>query len=134
MLFNRKSELNVLINLAIIDHIIDAKEMNLIRMIGKANLISDSDIEELISHPQTITSIRDMTEEEKFEHLYFLITLMKADGRVLREEISFCEKIANRLGYESGVIGALSQHIYSSPDVKSDRGILRTKMERFRLH
>lgn len=134
MLFNRKSELNVLINLAIIDHMIDAKEMNLIRMIGKANMIPAEEIEELIAHPQTITNIRQMTDEEKFEHLYFLITLMKADGRVLREEIAFCEKIANRLGYQSSVIGALSQHIYSSPDVKSDRDVLQKKMDRYRIH
>jgi len=134
MLFNRKSELNVLINLAIIDHMMDAKETNLIRMIGKANLIPENEIEELIAHPQTITNIRQMTDEEKFEHLYFLITLMKADGRILKEEISFCEKIANRLGYEKGVISALSQHIYSTPDVQSDRNFLKTKMDRYRIH
>ena len=133
MLFNRKSELNVLINLAILDHMMDAKEVNLIRMIGKANLIPEPEIEDLIAHPQTITNIRQMTEEEKFEHLYFLITLMKADGRVLKEEISFCEKIANRLGYEKGVIGALSQHIYSTADIQSDREVLRMKMDRYRL-
>lgn len=134
MLFDRKSELNVLINLAAIDHVIDAKEINLIRMIGRANMISDEEIEELIAHPQTITDLRQMTEEEKFEHLYFLITLMKADGRILKQEITFCEKIANKLGYQSGVIGALSQHIYSTPDVQSDRNVLRKKMERYRIH
>ena len=133
MLFNRKSELNVLINLAIIDHLMDAKEANLIRMIGKANLIPDAEVEDLIAHPQTITNIRQMTEDEKFEHLYFLITLMKADGRILKEEIAFCEKIANRLGYEAGVIGALSQHIYSTADVQSDRTLLRAKMDRYRI-
>jgi uncharacterized tellurite resistance protein B-like protein len=133
MLFNRKSELNVLINLAIIDHLMDAKEANLIRMIGKANQIPEAEVEDLIAHPQTITNIRQMTEDEKFEHLYFLITLMKADGRILKEEISFCEKIANRLGYESGVIGALSQHIYSTADIQSDRTLLRAKMDRYRI-
>lgn len=133
MLFNRKSELNVLINLAIIDHMMDAKEANLIRMIGKANMIPEAEVEELIAHPQTITSIRQMTEDEKFEHLYFLITLMKADGRILKEEISFCEKVANRLDYEPGVIGALSQHIYSTGDVQSDRTLLRAKMDRYRI-
>lgn len=125
--------MNVLINLAIIDNLMDAKEANLIRMIGKANLIPEAEVEDLIVHPQTITNIRQMTEDEKFEHLFFLITLMKADGRILKEEIAFCEKIAKRLDYDAGVIGALSQHIYSTGDVQSDRGLLRAKMERYRI-
>ena len=133
MLFDRKSELNVLINLAVIDHLLDQREANLIRMIGRANQIPEEELEEMIAHPTTITRLRVMTDDEKFEHLYYLITLMKADGKVLRDEISFCRRIAHRLGYEEGVISALSQHIYGSGDVHSDRSVLKRKMDLYRI-
>lgn len=133
MLFDRKSELNVLINLAVIDHLLDAREASLIRMIGRANQIPEEEIEELIAHPSTITKLRYMTDDEKFEHLYYLITLMKADGKVLRDEVSFCRRIAHRLGYEEGVITALSQHIYSDPEIRSDREVLKRKMDLYRI-
>lgn len=134
MLFNRKAELNVMINLAVIDRMMDQKEINLIKMIGKANEISEEEVDELIKHPQTVTNLRLMTEDERFEHLYYLILLMKADGRVIREEISFCEKIALRLGYDKEVIGILSQHIYSDPEIQGDRKMLRAKFDRYRIH
>jgi hypothetical protein len=131
MNFNKEAELNVLINLAAIDSIMDAKEVNLIHMIGKANGITKLDIDKMIASPQTILKLDDMTEDEKFEHLYYLVLMMKADGRVLRNEIDFCELIAVRLGYRKGVIGAISKHVYSDIAVHSDRQLLRMIAEQY---
>lgn len=125
MHFNKKAELNVLINLAAIDSIIDVKEVNLIHMIGKANGISRDEVDYMIQNPTTITKMDAMSDEEKFEHLYYLILMMKSDGRVLKNEIDFCETIAHRLGYKRGVIGAMSKHIYSDISVHSDRNLLQ---------
>lgn len=129
--FNKRAELNILINLAAIDHIMDVREVNLIHMIGMANGIGRGELEKMIASPQTITKLDEMTEDEKFEHLYYLVLMMKADGRVLRNEIDFCELIAFRLGYKKGVIGALSKHIYSDIAVHSDRELLRMIAEQF---
>lgn len=131
MLFNKKAELNVLINLAAIDNIIDVKERNLISMIGVANGFSASEIDDMMKHPQTVMTLSNMTADEKFEHLYYLVTLMKADGQVLKNEINFCEKIAHKLGYQKGVVSALSQHIYSDLAVRSDRELLRKKSDEY---
>lgn len=131
MLFNKEAELNVLINLAAIDRIIDAKEVKLIQMIGSANGFTRNQVDELIRHPSTVLNLNDMTAEEKFEHLYYLVTLMKADGKVFQNEIDFCEKIASRLGYLKGVVAALSQHIYSDINVRADRDMLRKKTDEF---
>ena len=78
MLFNKKAELNVLVNLAAIDRMIDAKEVKLIQMIGQANGFTKEEVEDMIRQPQTIISMSDMTPDEKFEHLYYLVTLMKS--------------------------------------------------------
>jgi hypothetical protein len=129
MFFNKKAELNVLINLAAIDHIIDVKEVNLIHMIGKANGMTRDEVDFMIQNPTTITKMDAMSDEEKFEHLYYLILMMKSDGRVLKTEIDFCETIAHRLGYRRGVVGAMSQHIYSDITVHADRNLLQLVSE-----
>jgi hypothetical protein len=131
MFFDTKFELNVLINLAAIDHIIEAREARLIHMIGAANQLSKEEIEEMIRRPEPISGFGVMTPEEKFDHLCYLIRMMKADGRVITDEIEFCEIIAERLGYKKGVVRELSAHIYSDPTVHSNRDLLQKKAERF---
>ena len=131
MSFNKRAELNVLINLAAIDRIIDPKEVQLIQLIGMANGFTKAEVNEMIKHPQTITSMTSMTVDEKFEHLYYLVTLMKSDGKIFQNEIDFCEKIAHKLGYKRGVIAAMSQHIYSDINVRADREMLRKKFDEY---
>lgn len=121
----------MLINLAAIDSIMDVKEIRLIHMIGKSNGIATEEIDQMIASPQTITKLDAMTEDEKFEHLYYLILMMKSDGRVLRNEIDFCEHIAHKLGYRKGVVGAMSKHIYSDIAVHSDKQLLRMLSDQY---
>lgn len=127
MIFDKKAELNVLINLAASDKNVAAREAKLIHLIGQANGISKEDIDKMLQSPQPISNVNTLTPEEKFEHLYYLIQLMKMDGQVFRSEIIFCEQIAERLGYKKGVVGELSQHIYSDPTITSDRDMLKNK-------
>ena len=133
MTFSLKFELNVLINLAAIDHIIEAREAKLINMIGLANSLTRQEIEEMIKNPEPINGPSLMTDEEKFHHLCYIIQMMKADGRVLKEEIDFCESIATRLGYSKGVVRELSAHIYGDPTIHSNEELLRRKAEKFKV-
>lgn len=131
MTFDKKSELNVLINLAASDKNVAERESRLIHLIGKANGISKEDIDKMLQNPKPIGSIDTLTPEEKFEHLYYLIQLMKMDGQVFRSEIIFCEQIAERLGFKRGVVGELSQHIYSDPSITADRQMLMDKAMKY---
>ena len=131
MLFDSKYELNVLINLAALDHIIEARESRLIHMIGKANQLSATEIDDMIRRPEPIQGFGVMSNDEKFEHLWYLIRMMKADGHVIRDEIEFCETIAGRLGFRKGVVMELSAHIYADIAVPSDTELLRKKAARF---
>ena len=131
MTFDKKAELNVLVNLAASDKNVADRESKLIHLIGKANGISTEEIDQMLQNPRPIGSIDTLTPEEKFEHLYYLILLMKMDGQVFRSEIIFCEQIAERLGYKKGVVGELSQHIYSDPSITADRDMLRRKAEKY---
>ena len=131
MTFDKKAELNVLINLAASDRNVAEREAKLIHLIGKANGISKDEIDKMLENPKPISEINTLTPEEKFEHLYYLIQLMKMDGQVFRSEIIFCEQIAERLGFKKGVVGELSQHIYSDPSITADRDMLKKKAEKF---
>lgn len=131
MAFNKKTELNILINLAASDNKIEERESKLIHMVAKANGISKEEVADMIKSPQPIGTISALTSDEKFEHLYYLIQMMKMDGQVFKSEITFCEQIAEKMGYKKGVVGELSQHIYSDPSITSDREMLRKKAEKF---
>ncbi|HMV10656.1 MAG TPA: TerB family tellurite resistance protein [Cyclobacteriaceae bacterium] len=131
MAFNKKAELNILINLAASDSTIEDREAKLIHMVGKANGMSKEEVAEMIKNPQPISTISALTSDEKFEHLYYLIQMMKMDGQVFKSEIMFCEQIAEKMGYKKGVVRELSQHIYSDPSITADRDMLRKKAEKF---
>jgi hypothetical protein len=131
MIFDKKAELNVLINLAASDRNVAERESKLIHLIGKANGISKTDVDSLLHAPQPIGDINSLTADEKFEHLYQLIQLMKMDGQVFRSEIVFCEQIAERLGFKKGVVAEISQHVYSDPSITADRDMVKTKAMRF---
>lgn len=131
MTFDKKAELNVLINLAASDRNIADKESKLIHAIGKANGIATEEINQMIKNPQPINNISTLTNEEKFEHLYYLIQLMKMDGQVFRSEVVFCEQIADKLGYKKAVVAEISQHVYSDPSITADRDMIKKKADKF---
>src|SRR5690606_7056393 len=131
MIFDKKAELNVLINLAASDSNVAERESKLIHLIGKANGISKEEIDTLLTNPKPIGSIDSLTSDEKFEHLYHLIQLMKMDGQVFRSEIVFCESIAERLGFKKGVVGEISQHVYSDPSITADRDMIKGKAMKY---
>jgi len=131
MIFDKKAELNVLINLAASDNSVAERESKLIHMIGKANGIPTEEINKMLNNPQPINDLASLTPEQKFEHLYYLIQLMKMDGQVFRSEVIFCEQIAEKLGYKKGVVGEISQHVYSDPSITADRDMIKRKAEKF---
>lgn len=131
MIFDKKAELNVLINLAASDNNVAEKESKLIHMIGKANGISTDEINQMLKSPKPISNLNTLTEDEKFTHLYYLIQLMKMDGQVFRSEVVFCEQIAEKLGYKKAVVGEISQHVYSDPSITADRDMIKKKVEKF---
>jgi uncharacterized membrane protein YebE (DUF533 family) len=131
MIFDKKAELNVLINLAASDRNVAEKESKLIHTIGKANGISKDEINRMLESPQPIENLHTLTPDQKFEHLYFLIQLMKMDGQVFRSEVVFCEQIAEKLGYKKAVVAEISQHVYSDPSITADRDMIKKKADKF---
>lgn len=131
MIFDKKAELNVLINLAASDRKVADRESKLIYLIAKANGISKEDVDQMLNNPTAIGNITSLTNDEKFEHLYHLIQLMKMDGQVFRTEIVFCEHMAEKLGFKKAVVAEISQHVYSDPSITADRDMIKQKAMKF---
>jgi len=126
-----KEKLNILINLAAADKIIDDREAKTIHMIGKAGGIAKDEIDEMMKRPHAIGDLSTLSEDQKFENLYQLIQLMKSDGQVFKSEIHFCEGVAEKLGYKKDVISELAAKVYSDPSITSDRRSLMARAHKF---
>jgi hypothetical protein len=72
-----------------------------------------------------------LSDDQKFEYIYSLVQLMKADGKVFQSEIRFCEQVAEELGYSKKVIGELSSRIYSDPSITADRAKLKSRAQKY---
>jgi uncharacterized tellurite resistance protein B-like protein len=126
-----RDQLNILINLAASDNNVAEKEAKAIRTIAKANSIPMEEVDQMLKSPKPIGDLSTFTEDQKFESLYYLIQLMKSDGQVFKSEISFCEAIAEKLGYKKSVVAELSSRIYSDPSITSDRKLLMDRAHKF---
>ncbi len=127
-----KETLNVLIQLAASDNQVADKEAKLIQMIGQSNGMGKEEIDQMLKNPgHPIGDLSLLTDDQKFEHLYHVVQLMKVDGQVFKSEIVFCEDIAQRLGYKKAVIGELSSKIFSDPSITADREHLKGKVQKY---
>lgn len=125
------NRINILIHVAASDQVITETEEKIIRIIAKASQVPHTELDEALKHPKPVGDLRGYTEEEKFEVLYMMIQLMKADGQVFRSEIDFCERIAEGLGYRKNVVREISASIFSDPTITSDRDYLFRKANKY---
>ena len=111
-----KPHLKVLVQLAKIDGMADETELELIRQIGSSNNVSDEDVESAIEQAEALDSIPSLSHlnvDDRFDLLYNLVLIMKADGIIDRTEMKFCLEIAKRVGFKEEVLFDLIEH---SPD------------------
>ena len=121
----------MLVRLATIDDELAGAESKWLQKIGVGLGLKDEEIEEVFRKPQAGNSFRHLSLEERFEYLYNLIQLMKIDGKIFLSEIDFCKKAAEKLGFETGVVKALSSSIYGDPSITADRSILMKKAQKY---
>ena len=127
-----KSKLSVLVQLANIDGDFAGEEKDLIYMIGKANGVSSTEIDNMVENPEPLPPLSTMTEDDRFEYLFHLVQLMKIDSQVFLSEIKFCEELAEKLGFKRNVISELSSRIYSDPAITSDVASLKRAIKKYK--
>ncbi len=127
-----KAKLSVLVQLANIDGDFAGEERDLIYMIGKANGVSENEINNMVENPEPLPPLSTQTEEDKFEYLFHLVQLMKIDSQVYLSEIKFCEELAEKIGFKRNVISQLSSRIYSDPAIASDVASLKREVKKYK--
>ncbi len=105
------TQLKLLISLAQIDGKVAERERNFITTIGRANDILPDEIEPLFDQRHELVIPGDLTDDQKFDYLFSLVQLMKIDERMYKEEMLFCSKIAENLGYNNDVMFELLLHV-----------------------
>ncbi len=105
------AQLKLLISLAQIDGKVAERERNYITNIGRANGVPLGDITALLDQRHALIIPKDLSDDQKFEYIFSLVQLMKIDERMYKEEMLFCSKIAENLGYENQVMFELLLHV-----------------------
>jgi uncharacterized tellurite resistance protein B-like protein len=105
------AQVKLLISLAQIDGKVAEREQNYILNIGKANDLSEQEIVPLFEKRNELTIPEDLSDDQRFDYLFSLVQLMKADERMFKEEMMFCTKIAENLGYGSQAIFEFLLHV-----------------------
>ena len=132
------THLSMLIQLALSDGEFAGPEKGLIYMIGKANGVKEKKIDELVQHhlnlkePMNI-EFKALSEDERFEFLYNIIQLMKIDNEVFLSEIRYCERMAEKLGYQRTAVREISAKVYGNPMITADKNSLKDLVKKYRV-
>lgn len=99
-----RSQLKLLVNLALIDGQVAEVETKYITNIGLANGLTAAEIAPLFQKEHEIVIPENLSKDKKFDYLFSLVQLMKIDERLYKEEIKYCSRVASKLGYKQEVM------------------------------
>ncbi len=125
-MLSTEDQISILVHLSKADKVIAEEEYRLILHVAEGLGMGNDEAAKIINDPNPIPKLSDLPPDEKFEYLLNVVKLMKADGKIHQKEVSFCEKLAFRLGYKPGVISDLSAYIYRDPAINTNRSYLRS--------
>ncbi|MEQ9403391.1 MAG: TerB family tellurite resistance protein [Cyclobacteriaceae bacterium] len=125
-MLSTEDQISILVHLSKADKVIAEEEYRLIIHVAEGLGMSSDNAAKIINDPNPIPVLKNLPPDEKFEYLLNVVKLMKADGKIHQKEVSFCEKLAFRLGYKPGVISELSAYIYRDPNINTNRAYLRS--------
>ncbi len=125
------TQIKLLISLAQIDGKVADRERNYILNIGKTNGIDSDQIIPLFEQRHALIIPKDLTDDQKFDYLFSLVQLMKIDDRMYKEEMMFCSKIADNLGYIDQVMFELLLHVKATVMEKDEVINLKEIMQKY---
>ncbi len=114
-------QLKLLVNLARIDGDMAEREKLYITNISMANGFPESSVATLFYQSHEVIIPDSLTDDQKFNYIFSLVQLMKIDERLYQEEIKFCTKIAERLGYDQSVMVELMLKVKNPSDEKDQK-------------
>ena len=126
-----RTQLNLLVQLAKVDGVVVQDEIDLIKSVGETLGMSQDEVSACFEDPNLVEDLDNLTDDEKYEFIYNAVRLMIIDGRLYKEEIQFCARIASKIGYEEEVLIELMLKIYSDPDISAEKESLKTTIQKY---
>jgi len=120
-----EEQISLLVQISKADQFVAEAESEMIHRIGKTAGLTKEEVENIIDNPKKVSNLSSLPSDEKFNYIFNTIQLMKVDKRIHQKEIAFCENLAMKLGYKPGVVGELSQYIFSDPNTVTDLNYLK---------
>jgi hypothetical protein len=122
-------QLQILIQLAKIDHSYDQEEKSLIREFSNKFNIDPNILSEMERSSETVyDSMDDFSMDEKVELLYNAVHLAKVDKRIMPSEIIYCQEIASKLGFRRSAIQAMLPLVKDKPIEGVNYTMIRRKI------
>jgi hypothetical protein len=125
------TQIKLLISLAQIDGKLAERERSYILNVGRSNGINSDQIIPLFDQRHPLIIPKDLTDDQKFDYLFTLVQLMKIDDRMYKEEMMFCSKIADNLGYIDQVMFELLLHVKAGVMEKDEVINLKEIMQKY---
>lgn len=121
----------MLVQLARVDGIVVQEEIDLISQIATRFGMSSDEISACFEDPSYIGDLSNLPDDDKFEYIYNMVQLMKIDGRLYKEEIQYCARMANNMGYDEEVLTELMLKIYSDPHITADKKSIKSGIQKY---
>lgn len=116
---NLKSHLANLVAIANSDGDFSVAEKRLIFDIGIKNGLSIDEVKKIIkSDAKSIEFKAPDNDNERFEEVYDLVSMMQADGVCSEDEMENCIEIAEKLGFRKAITGVLVRRIVTLQNIE----------------
>ncbi len=129
-----KSRISILVNIARIDGEFAPVERDFIGKLAKRSGMSSDEIDNCLSDPDTLEDLDFITElamDEKFEIIHSIVLLMNADGKLNKEEINYCLKVARMLGYRESVLFEFITSVTNGQEIDIEKRTLKSKIQHY---
>ena len=132
---NASIRLKYLVQLALIDNTFDDEEMKFVINVGRANNMSEDEINAIISEGlkrkevNTEEDFVGLSFDQRFEYLVSIVELMKVDGKIYLSEINYCKEIAEKLGFKKEVISKVTSKVHRDPSLSVDWNLLKEEIK-----
>ncbi|HEX5169276.1 MAG TPA: hypothetical protein VFW11_08880 [Cyclobacteriaceae bacterium] len=103
----KKNHIKNLLALAKADGHMHEKEVQLLFKIGKRYGLKNRQIQELIDSDEKFEIVVPDNHNDRMNLLYDLILMVYADDVVKKDEVEFCEDMANRFGMKKDLVAWL---------------------------
>lgn len=126
---HRQTVIALLLEMAVSDQSLDAREEKFVRDVATHLRLTPSDIQEVKDKPVDFRFSPPPQEHERMNILYYILFAMAVDGEITSEEESFCYKIGLRLGFNDRMTADLIAVMkrYLNKEMPQDALLLEVK-------